>query len=117
MNASTRIARLRVALAEIASFEQAHNLTARNDAAERLFANPANRKFVLGAVTVETWHDPQSQNWITQTKDSEGNQVGEADLTGHRSSAAMAHCWALNQNMPPEEITEAATPKRPRIHP
>lgn len=40
---------------------------------------------------VETWYDRTSRNWITQTKNQQGYQQGEATYTGHRIDAAHAH--------------------------
>lgn len=41
--------------------------------------------------TVETWYDRRSRNWITQTKDAEGNQVGEASFGGDQITARLNH--------------------------
>ena len=41
--------------------------------------------------TVETWYDRSSRNWITQTKDAEHNQIGDATYSGNQLSARFAH--------------------------
>lgn len=40
---------------------------------------------------VETWWDRQSRNWITQTKDARGFQVGENLICGDIMTAATNH--------------------------
>ncbi len=45
--------------------------------------------------TVETWFDRSSRNWITQIKDLDGNQVGDAMFAGRRDSAAVNHSDAV----------------------
>lgn len=50
-----------------------------------------------GDVTVETWYDRQSCNWITQIKDAEGNQIGDALFSGTRDSATCDHKSAVKR--------------------
>jgi len=86
-------------VASASAFERLHQLDRRNEVAAELFAQPVNR-LVVDPVTgssVETWWDRYSRNWVTQTKDAEGNQVGHADYTGERLGAAIAHVWALSR--------------------
>lgn len=45
--------------------------------------------------TVETWFDRSSRNWITQIKDLDGNQVGDALFAGRRDSAVVNHSDAV----------------------
>lgn len=40
--------------------------------------------------TVERWYDNRSKNWVVQTKDSEGNQVGDATYVGSKDEAIAA---------------------------
>lgn len=44
-----------------------------------------------GGGKVETWYDRRSRNYVTQLKDSEGNQVGEAEYSGTRAGANLSH--------------------------
>jgi hypothetical protein len=48
--------------------------------------------------SVETWYDRANKLWVTQTKDAEGNQVGEAEFTGSgKASAKSAHDFAVSE--------------------
>jgi len=48
--------------------------------------------------SVETWYDKGTRSWVTQTKDAEGNQVGEAEYTGRgKASAKNAHDFAVSE--------------------
>jgi len=48
--------------------------------------------------SVETWYDKGTRSWVTQTKDAEGNQVGEAEYTGRgKASAKNAHDFAVGE--------------------
>lgn len=41
---------------------------------------------------VETWYDKPTRSWVTQVKDADGNQVGEAEYTGSgKESAKKVH--------------------------
>jgi len=46
-------------------------------------------------LTVETWYDRTSRNWITQIKNAEGNQIGSAFFAHKRSSAIINHSDAV----------------------
>lgn len=41
--------------------------------------------------TIFTWYDRQSRNWITQYRDSEGNQIGNAEFSGNKKDANETH--------------------------
>lgn len=41
--------------------------------------------------TIYTWYDRQSRNWITQYRDAEGNQIGNAEFSGNRTNANTLH--------------------------
>jgi hypothetical protein len=47
---------------------------------------------------VETWYDRQSQNYVCIVKDPEGNQIGDADYSGCRTSMEFAEKQAVKQN-------------------
>lgn len=48
--------------------------------------------------SVETWYDRANRLWVTQTKDAEGNQIGEAEFTGSgKASAKNAHDFAVSE--------------------
>jgi hypothetical protein len=44
---------------------------------------------------IETWWDATSRNWVTQIKDTEGNQIGSALFAGNKASAKVNHLDAL----------------------
>jgi len=46
--------------------------------------------------TVETWYDRHSRNYITQTKDVEGNQLGDALYAGCRANSESNHVHAVD---------------------
>jgi hypothetical protein len=71
------------------------NAERRNAIARHIFANPKRRKVTWYGESVETWYDPQTRSYVTQRKDSEGNQIGDAEYAGNRDSAAFAHLCAL----------------------
>lgn len=41
--------------------------------------------------TIYTWYDRQSRNWITQYRDAEGNQIGNALFSGNTKDANTTH--------------------------
>ncbi len=45
----------------------------------------------VGDYQVDTWWDRYSRNWITQVKDMDGNQIGDADYSGNRYGADITH--------------------------
>lgn len=48
------------------------------------------------AFFVETWYDRHTRNWVTQTKDLNLNQVGDATYTGNKHGAFTAHRWTID---------------------
>lgn len=44
-----------------------------------------------GTMTVETWWDRHSQNYITQLLDADDNQIGDASIDGNADAARCAH--------------------------
>ena len=46
-------------------------------------------------LSVETWYDRQVRSWLTQIKDPEGNQIGNAFWSGSKDSAKNAHKEAI----------------------
>lgn len=53
---------------------------------------------VHGRVSVETWWDRYSRNWVTQINDADGNQITVgADYTGNRPDAELAHDRAVER--------------------
>ena len=50
--------------------------------------------------SVYTWYDRQSRIWITQLKDSGGNQIGNAEFSPNKKFANITHKFLV------KEITE-----------
>ncbi len=48
--------------------------------------------------TVLRWYDRRTRSTVIQTLDASGNQVGEADYSGNKQSADLAHAVILKQN-------------------
>jgi hypothetical protein len=47
---------------------------------------------------VETWYDKPTRSWVSQIKDTNGNQVGSAEYTGSgRDSAKKAHDFLVGE--------------------
>lgn len=46
-------------------------------------------KFSRGSV--DSWWDRYTRNWITQVKDLEGNQIGNADYSSNRTIMVKLH--------------------------
>lgn len=36
--------------------------------------------------TVESWYDSRTHSWVTQVRDANGNQVGDANYSGNRDT-------------------------------
>ena len=54
---------------------------------------------------VETWYSKQDRSYVTQIKDSDGNQVGEAMYDGTKADSKIAHAWSIslvNKQIPKE---------------
>lgn len=85
------------ATVEIAKHVEAQgDIERRNAIALQLFKNSKNRTIrAENGDSVETYFDRKTKNFVTITKDSEQNQIGDADYNGHINSAAVAHLWAL----------------------
>jgi hypothetical protein len=49
------------------------------------------------AFFVETWWDNSSRQWITQVKDSNLIQRGEAKFSANKQSAQLAHKQVINR--------------------
>lgn len=43
-----------------------------------------------GNLTVDTWFDRQSRSWVTQLKDGDGLQVGDAEYDGNVDSVEVS---------------------------
>lgn len=69
--------------------EQQGDKQHRNKLANALFKAASRRKVSRAGITVETWWDKRSKNWIT---DVTGRN---ADFSGNILDAAVAHLWAL----------------------
>lgn len=71
-----------------------------------------------GDLTVETWYDWTSRNWITQIKDGE-DQLGDAEFSGHKPGAmadhkyAVAKAWRIVDERETPEPTTCRTCGRP----
>lgn len=89
-------AKIREAVLAAKADDNAGRKMDRNEKARLLFAPRGNRK-VAGpdGSYVETWWDRQSRNYITMTCDAKGNEIADADYTGHKDDAAVGHLWAL----------------------
>jgi hypothetical protein len=48
--------------------------------------------------TVDTWYDRLTRSWITQTKDAESNQVGEAQYAGNKPDRDNDIVFAIREN-------------------
>lgn len=70
---------------------------------EPMLFNPPHRgpkTTKVGKMTVETWYDKQSKNWITQLKNETGSQVGDARFDGSRFAAIeRSHQWFIEEAM------------------
>ena len=44
------------------------------------------------------WYDRSTRSTVVQTLDASGNQVGEADYSGNKQSADLAHVAILKEN-------------------
>lgn len=48
--------------------------------------------------SVETWYDKPTRSWVSQIKDTNGNQIGDAEYTGSgRDSAKKAHDFLVGE--------------------
>ena len=72
-------------------------LPGRNWYAELLFIVPERRNVATPEGSVETWYDRQTRNWITQHKDAQGFQIGDARIAGEKLGAALNHAAALRE--------------------
>ena len=50
----------------------------------------------VGTVTIETWWDRHSQNFISQMKDRDGYQIGNAEYCGCKEHAVIQHQHMLD---------------------
>ena len=48
--------------------------------------------------TVETWYDRKARYYVTQTKDADGNYVGDADGAGTKEWSRINHADAVKTN-------------------
>lgn len=91
---------VQIARLEVEPITQADHET-RNRLARMFFKRETNRKLLLDgcehgqSITVETWWDSQSRNYITEVLDSDSGEVFPSEYTGHKDDAAVAHIWAL----------------------
>ena len=91
----TKLSKIEFSVTDATLCEKAGNLEERNRIAKRLFNRRDCRTVEAAGRSVETWWDKQSRNFITETKDAEGNPIGDATLTGEKLGGAIAHLWAL----------------------
>jgi len=82
------------------------NISQRNVIAERIFKNRRSRHVSFNLRTVETWWNSYETSYVTQTKDWEGAQIGEAPYSGNKLGAAVQHVSALYELLEPYEPTE-----------
>jgi hypothetical protein len=67
----------------------------RNTLAAYLFRHPSARRVSHAGLTVETWWLASDRSFVTQLKDTDDNQIGDADYSGNRTDAAVSHLWAI----------------------
>ena len=53
------------------------------------------RRVKIGKYEIETWFKREHKDWITQVRDEEGNQIGDAHYAGNKYDAAVSHCWKI----------------------
>lgn len=41
-------------------------------------------------MTITTWYDRHTRQWVTQAKDAQGNQIGGAIYSGTKADAKLA---------------------------
>lgn len=46
-------------------------------------------------MSVETWWDRRSRNWVTTIRDKDRNQIGDADFGGCEDTAKSNHASAI----------------------
>lgn len=89
--------------------EKSKLLPARNAIALKIFNCRRYRIVTIGDHRVETWWESSTRNFVTQLKkrrETDWDQIGDADYTGEKTGAAIAHFWALtraikaNENAP-----------------
>ncbi len=86
------------------SFELAGDIESRNEFARLNFKSKSHRKITHAGLTVETWFDGQSRNWITSVEN-------DSQYSGHKDDAAVAHLWALYKILDRCENKHPFTPK------
>jgi hypothetical protein len=47
---------------------------------------------------VESWYDRKARIYITQVKDTDGNQIGDAEMDGAKSSRDYSHARMVKAN-------------------
>ena len=64
---------------------------------------------------VETWYNRDERAWVTQHKDREGNQQGDADYCGDKARAMAHHQWLVAKlaNRGPETFSPHCNLKVP----
>lgn len=76
--------------------EESGDIQKRNSVALKIFNEPGPRITPIHSnLSVETWYDCHSKNWVTQAKDAKGNQIGDSQYSGGKLSAAVTHLWTL----------------------
>lgn len=81
-------------------YEKAGLVADRNQVASKIFANAEFRNVSLvGNGSVETWCDRKGRNvaWVTQYKDAQGCQIGDALYAGNAVSASHNHVEILRK--------------------
>ncbi|MFA1510008.1 hypothetical protein ACDN41_12330 [Priestia aryabhattai] len=49
-------------------------------------------------MTIEVWYDQYTNSWVSQVKDAEGNQVGNADYVHSKREALKCAQWSREEN-------------------
>jgi hypothetical protein len=58
--------------------------------------NTKVRKTITKEGYVQSWYDRHTRMWVTQRKDREGNQIGDADYDQTKAGMSLAHTWKID---------------------
>jgi hypothetical protein len=93
-----------------ASEESALRRSEREKAPAAPVAPQVFRQTPVANGLVETWYDSQSKNYVTQAKDAQGNQIGEAKYDGTKESANTSHNELLQGAEKPAVVKPPVAP-------
>ena len=76
---------------QIAKAEQAiKDIESALEVLDTIKSKQVNMKLQIGTKTIESWYDQQSRSFVTQLKDQQGNQIGEAAYDGNSKSRTVS---------------------------